>query len=199
MIRTAEKIDINSIIDLHKNSFTSNHFSAVFSVALLNEYFKKLLSSNKYNFLFFDDDNGRLSGYVIAGYNYKTVVNEFTKENLLQLIWVMIKNPKFLVEKISETYNRLFNLGFEPKASCRLYLIAVRDEDKGKGVAKKLISYLEQELIKDGIKEYGLSVRTGNNEAIRFYNKNDYIIEFQKSNSIYYYKELNSLLNNSSS
>jgi ribosomal protein S18 acetylase RimI-like enzyme len=77
-------------------------------------------------------------------------------------------------------------------------LIAVRDEDKGKGVAKKLISYLEQELIQDGIKDYGLSVRKGNVEAIGFYNKNEYIIEFQKSNSIYYYKKLNNPLNNSS-
>jgi ribosomal protein S18 acetylase RimI-like enzyme len=198
MIRTANKADINSIIDLHINSFASNHFSAVFSEALLNEYFKKLIFSNKYNYLFFDDNSGKLSGYVIAGFNYKTAVNEFVKENLIKLIWVLIKNPKFLAEKLSEIYRRLFDLGFEPKARCRLYLIAVRDEDKGKGVAKKLISYLEQELIQDGIKDYGLSVRKGNVEAIGFYNKNEYIIEFQKSNSIYYYKKLNNPLNNSS-
>lgn len=190
MIKNANNGDISSIVDIHNNSFSSDHFSTVFSEGLLNKYFEKLLSSNKYNYVFLDVRSKRLLGYLIAGYNYKSAVNEFIKANLKKLIWVLIKNPKFLIEKIYEIYQRLFNLGYEPKINCRLYLIAVRYDVKGKGVAKKLIAHLERELIRDGQKEYGLSVRKENKEAINFYNKNGYIIEFEKSRSIYYHKKL---------
>jgi len=190
VIKNANKGDIGSIIDIHNNSFSSDHFSTVFSEGLLKSYFEKLLSSNKYNYVLFDISKKRLLGYLIAGYNYKSAVNEFIKENLKKLIWVLIKNPKFLIEKIYEIYQWLFGLNYKSNIECRIYLIAVSVEFKGKGVAKKLIAHLEEELMRDGQKEYGLSVRKENKEAINFYNKNGYIIEFEKSRSIYYHKKL---------
>lgn len=196
MIKNASENDISNIIDLHINSFTADHFSAVFSEGLLYKYFEKLLSTNKYNFILYDDQSKRLLGYAIAGFNYKSAVNDFIKENVKQLIWVLIKNPKFLTEKINEIYHRLFGSDYEPKVNCRLYLIAVRDEFKGKGVAKKLIAHLEQDLIRDGENEYGLSVRKANKEAISFYTKNGYIVELENSKSIYYRKKLINNLNN---
>ncbi|MEJ2194042.1 MAG: GNAT family N-acetyltransferase [Ignavibacteriaceae bacterium] len=197
MIRNANKNDIGNIIDIHKNSFSSDHFSAAFNEELLTKYFKKLLSSNKYNYVFFDESNSRLLGYVIAGYNYNLAVNKFIKENIKKLIWVLLKNPKFIIEKLNEIFRRVFSLGNQPSVKCRLYLLAVDNQVKGKGVAKKLINHLEQELIKDGQTVYGLSVRKENKEAINFYNKNGYIIEFEKSRSIYYYKKLIGFENNS--
>jgi ribosomal protein S18 acetylase RimI-like enzyme len=197
MIRNANKNDIGSIIDIHKNSFSSDHFSAAFNEELLTKYFKKLLSSNKYNYVFFDESNSRLLGYVIAGYNYNLAVNKFIKENIKKLIWVLLKNPKFIIEKLNEIFRRLISLDNQPSVKCRLYLLAVDNQVKGKGVAKKLINHLEQELIKDGQTVYGLSVRKENKEAINFYNKNGYIIEFEKSRSIYYYKKLIGFENNS--
>jgi ribosomal protein S18 acetylase RimI-like enzyme len=190
MIKNASTDDINRIIDVHINSFTSSHFSAVFSQGMLQKYFEKLLSTSKYNYVLYDDQNRKILGYVIAGFNIKNAVNEFIKENFKQLMWVLIKNPKFITEKIYETYQRLFGLGPEPKVKCRLYLIAVRADIKGKGVAKKLIAHLEQELNRDGLEEYGLSVRKDNLEAISFYTKNGFIVEFEKSNSIYYRKKI---------
>jgi len=195
MIRIANDGDIQSIIDIHKNTFSSDHFSAAFNEDLLHNYFEKLLSSNKYNYVLFDESNKTLLGYVIAGYNFKLAINGFIKENLKKLIWVLLRNPKFVIEKITEIFGRLFNTGNEPSVKCRLYLLAVSKNVKGKGVAKKLIDHLEQELIKDDQLEYGLSVRKENKEAINFYNKNGYIIEFEKSKSIYYYKRLSGFPN----
>jgi len=190
VIKKANKSDIQKIIDLHLSSFDKNHFSAVFSKKMLEKYFENLLDLNDFNFVFYSDDKNELLGYVIAGYNSQESVNKFIKKNYFAVIFTLVKNPKFLSEKISEVGKKIFGTSYEKKAKCRLYLIAVNRKYKGKGIGKQLINHLENEIRKTGLNLYGLSVRKDNKEAIGFYNQNGYEVEFENSKSIYYIKEI---------
>jgi len=84
----------------------------------------------------------------------------------------------------------IFGTKYQKKAKCRLYLIAVSQNYKGKGIGKQLINHLENDIRKNGLNLYGLSVRKDNKGAIGFYNQNGYKVEFENSKSIYYIKEI---------
>jgi len=190
VIKKADISDIQKIIGLHLSSFDKNHFSAEFSEEMLNRYFKNLLELNDFNFVFYDDEQEELLGYVIAGYNSREAVNKFIKKNYFAVIFTLVRNPRFLPEKVSEISEKIFGTNYEKKAKCRLYLIAVNKKYKGKGIGKQLINHLENEIHKTGLNLYGLSVRKDNKEAIGFYNQNGYEVEFENSKSIYYIKEI---------
>jgi len=189
MIKKAEEKDISNIIQVHIDSFGKNHFSAVFSKSMLKRYFELLLSMNEFNFVYYEDDNNTLLGYIIAGYKSHIAVNNFTKENYWYLIFTLIRNPKFITEKVIELFNRKITKRKERKSKCRLYLIGVNKIYKGKGIGKTLVNHLEEELEKNGIISYGLSVRKDNTEAIKFYEKSGYLVEYKDAKSIYYLKE----------
>jgi len=185
MIRKAKGNDINNIIRLHLKTFGKNHFSTVFTKKMLKRYFELLLSMNEFNFVYYSDDGHLLLGYIIAGFKSQNAVSQFTRERFWLLILTLIKNPKFISEKVIELLNRK-----ERKVKCRLYLIGVDNNSKGKGIGKELVNQLETELKKNGINEYGLSVRKDNTEAIGFYNKSGYSVEYESAKSIYYIKEI---------
>jgi ribosomal protein S18 acetylase RimI-like enzyme len=190
VIKKADKSDIQNIIDLHLISFDKNHFSAVFSKEMLEKYFENLIELNDFNFVFYNDEQKELLGYVIAGYNSQEAVNKFIKKNYFAVILTLIINPRFLSEKVGEVSEKIFGTKYRKKAKCRLYLIAVNQNYKGKGIGKQLINYLENEIREKGLNLYGLSVRKDNKEAIGFYNQNGYKVEFENSKSIYYIKEI---------
>jgi ribosomal protein S18 acetylase RimI-like enzyme len=190
VIKKADKSDIKNIIDLHLTSFNKNHFSAVFTKEMLERYFENLLELNDFNLVFYDDEHNELLGYVIAGYSSKEAVNKFIRENYFTVILTLIKNPRFLSEKIHEVSEKILGTKYSKKAKCRLYLIAVNQNYKGKGIGKQLINFLENELRKKGLNIYGLSVRKDNKDAIGFYNQNGYKVEFENSKSIFYKKEI---------
>jgi ribosomal protein S18 acetylase RimI-like enzyme len=190
VIKKADISDIQNIINLHLSSFDRNHFSAVFSKKMLEKYFENLLELNEFNFVFYNDEQKELLGYVIAGFNSQEAVNKFIKKNYFSVILTLLKNPKFLSEKVSEIVEKIFGKEIIKKAKCRLYLIAVNEHYKGKGIGKQLINHLENEIRKSGLNLYGLSVRKDNKKAIGFYNKNGYEVEFENSKSIYYIKNI---------
>ncbi|MCH9030256.1 MAG: GNAT family N-acetyltransferase, partial [Bacteroidetes bacterium] len=149
-----------------------------------------LIELNDFNFVFYNDEQKKLLGYIIAGHNSQEAVNKFIKKNYFAVILSLIKNPRFLSEKLGEVGEKILGTKYMKQAKCRLYLIAVNQDYKGKGIGKQLINHLENEIRKKGLNLYGLSVRKDNKEAIGFYNQNGYKVEFENSKSIYYIKEI---------
>ncbi len=58
----------------------------------------------------------------------------------------------------------------------RLYSLAVSPESQRTGVASKLLTATEKELVQQNIQEIRLEVKTDNFPAIRFYEKMGYVI-----------------------
>ena len=189
MIRAISENDITRIIELHLNTFSKNHFTTAFSRDLLRKYFIKLIINNKFCFVYYDEAEKELLGYVIAGFNTDTAISQFTKENKFSLVLTLLKHPNFLLEKMSTTIKKLTKRNVS-NSQCRLFLIAVNENHRGEGIGRKLVNYFENMLRQCGIKDYGLSVRKENRDAIRFYNNSGYIIDSENSKSISYKKEI---------
>jgi ribosomal protein S18 acetylase RimI-like enzyme len=84
-------------------------------------------------------------------------------------------NPVFFVEKIFD-FIRKFAGGKENIHSkyISVYLIAVDSHIQNKGMGKRLLQFLENDLKKNKIFEYTLAVRKDNKNAIEFYKKNNF-------------------------
>ncbi|MCL6494364.1 MAG: GNAT family N-acetyltransferase [Ignavibacterium sp.] len=185
---TADENLIGKITSLHKQIFDKDHFTARFDEKLLNKYFYLLLSNSSYKICAFKDQE--VIGYLIAGEKLDNVLKKFSKEYFIRLIILLLKNPRFLLEKFLGLMTRLIRKNKKSKADMRLFLIASKHDENIKGVGKTLIENLEKHLIEKGITFYGLSVRKHNQQAINFYKRLGFIEEFITHKSIYFIKKL---------
>jgi ribosomal protein S18 acetylase RimI-like enzyme len=188
-IRKAVLSDSRNISKLHLETYHSDHFTSHFPMYLLEEYFKALIQNTDYSYVCYDTIENILMGFVIAGENTSRVVNQFTKSNSLRLLLVLLKNPKFIIEKIFDLYKRFLPQKVS-QANLRVQVYVTNPNFQRKGVGMSLMNKLEKELKQQGHKLYGLSVRKNNIEAIHFYEKNHFKVEYESKKSIYLIKYL---------
>jgi len=188
-IRNLEYRDIKPISKLHPRAFSSDHFTSHFSINMLERYFELLNSDNKFNYVIFDKAESTLLGYLIAENNIPSVLKKFIKSNFLNVFSVLLKNPKFIIEKIFGFIRNYF-LPKRSQASFRVHIFVTNPDFQRRGIGKLLLQKLEEDLRNYGLKYYGLSVRENNIGAINFYKTNSFKIEFVLSKSIYFIKYL---------
>ena len=190
-ITKASENIIPLIGELHLNSFDRNHFTSRFDRELLGKYLKLLIADNKYCYTAFEDGQNRLTGYIICGDKSNEAVNKFIKNNFLKVAILLLKNPSFIIEKANEVFARLNPFGLKKSiAKMRVFIIAIDQNSQGKGTGNLLLGELESDLKRNKIKNYGLSVRKGNRQAINFYEKNHFQIEYENKKSIFYIKNI---------
>lgn len=185
---TNDQDSIKEIAKLHKQLFDKDHFTSTFSEDLLSDYFTALLNKSHFKYKAIVDNE--IVGYLIAGVNLDKVLSDFSRKNLLKLFYYLIRNPRFVKEKIQDLFRKIFFSNLKSSAEMRLFLIAAKRGENIKGVGKKLIQQLEQDLLQIDISVYGLSVRKHNSKAIDFYLKQGFIEEFRTGKSIYFIKSL---------
>lgn len=185
---TNDQYSIKELAKLHKQLFDKDHFTSTFSEDLLSDYFTALLNKSQFNYKAIVDNE--IVGYLIAGVNLDKVLSDFSRKNFLRLFYSLVRNPRFVKEKIFDLFSKIFLSNRKSSAEMRLFLIAAKHSENIKGVGKKLIQQLEQDLIKNKITVYGLSVRKHNSKAIDFYLQQGFVEEFRTNKSIYFTKSL---------
>ena len=190
LIRKAEEKDIKNICTLHAHAFDEDHFTSTLSNSSLSKFYSTLFKYNNYNFVAYDENN-ILIGFVVAGNKTKYAIDLFIKDNYHVLLLALLKNPQFLFKKMVSLLKKFINKSKSSNVEMRLLSIAVSKNSKEKGIGTALIEYLEENLRKNEIYSYGLSVKKSNSNAIKFYNKNNFRIEIEEKNGLYYLKNLN--------
>ena len=190
IIRKANIDDVKDISKLHQFAFDKDYFTYMFSTKMLIRFYSTLISLNNYNYLAIDNENNAL-GFIIAGFKTKASINIFIKKNVLSLSFILLRHPKFLFKKIKTFFQRNSNNEFISRANLRLLSIAVNKASEQKGVGTKLLEQFEYDLKLNGKDIYGLSVKKNNINAIKFYLKNNFKVEREEKNAIYYIKEVN--------
>lgn len=188
MVLSNAKIeDAKSIAVLHKLVFGKIHFTTSFSIGLLKKYFENLIAMMKYGIVIKDNDD--IVGYLFAATNSGQIINDFLRENFLKVFFYLLRNPRFILEKIQELFSKLSSKNKNTSSEISLYLIAVDTRLGRRGIGKELIYNFEELLKSNNEKSYTLSVRTKNQQAIDFYVKNKFVqIEVNKK-SIKFRKE----------
>lgn len=190
IIRKAEEKDIKNICTLHAHAFNEDHFTSTLSNSSLSKFYSTLFKYNNYNFVAYDENN-ILIGFVVAGNKTNHAIDIFIKDNYHVLLLALIKHPQFLFKKMAGLLKKIINKSKSSKVEMRLLSIAVSKSSKEKGIGTALIEYLEENLRKNEIYSYGLSVKKSNSNAIKFYDKNNFKIESEEKNALYYLKNLN--------
>ncbi|MDR3669064.1 MAG: GNAT family N-acetyltransferase [Ignavibacteriaceae bacterium] len=186
-IRQIDKKDIPAVALLHKQSFDKTHFTAFFSTELLSRYIKVLIDYNPYSYL--AEEGDRILGYLIGGNKTGAALDNFSKNNYLKIILTLLLHPGFILEKIQSVLLKINKVKIS-EVEYKIYIIASLPEAQGKGIGRALMNTFENELRIKGIKEYGLSVREQNNNAISFYENNNFIRINKIHKSLYYKKIL---------
>lgn len=187
--KKADVNDLEAIVDLHKITFSHDHFTSHFSSKMLSEYFTSLLNFNEYNYVLYESDSKKLIGFIIAGSKSNYAINQFIKKDFFKIIYILLKQPPFIYEKIIGIIKKFLPTR-KSVALVRVQIIAASPVSRIKGIGSKLIKYFESELKEHNVDKYGLSVRTKNTSAIKFYEKKEFSIEFKTATSIYYFKIL---------
>lgn len=188
-LRKANFGDLEEIARIHKSAYSSEHFSSLFSKEHLMQYYGLFIEHNEYCYVA-EIENGSIAGFIIAGRKTGIAVNEFINRNRIAVFGYLLTSPKILFEKIiSYVLSKLKKMEMS-KASLRLLSIATDDKNQGKGIGGQMIDQFESELKKANEMFYGLSVRKGNNRAIKFYDSLGFETEKLESDNLYFTKKV---------
>tara|TARA_B100000212_G_C27363099_1_gene529123 strand:- start:1437 stop:2000 length:564 start_codon:yes stop_codon:yes gene_type:complete len=183
-IKKLKKEDINLCVKLHKQSYPNYLFTSRFSDKLLAKFYSKLIDYCEYNYAICWNET--YVGLIIAGKSSANARNSFIKENLISLMVVLLKNPKFFIKKtfsiFSKSYASIYKL--------RLLNILVSPKYQSKPITLNAIRLFENKLENNNEEIYGLSVRSNNLKAINFYIKNGSRIETIQNGSVYFFKHV---------
>lgn len=181
-------IEAPTLAELHNYAFSNEHFSSNFSNENLVKYYMHLIDFSDLSILFYNEDNP--IGFIVSGYHVNKGVNKFVSENRYKLALILIRKPRFLFEKLTNFIHGIFYRKPICLVPYRLLSIAVNSNESSKGFGTTMLSIFEEILKKRNINEYGLSVRLANKRAIKFYDKNIFILEYRTKDALYLKKSI---------
>lgn len=186
-IINAKIADAKTLALLHKQVFGEIHFTTSFSIPLLTKYFENLITQMKYGIVI--KENEKILGYLFAGSNIEKIINNFLKVNFSKILFYLLRNPQFILEKILEFINSFKIKSNQTDNEISLYLIAVNTRLGKRGLGKELMNHFEGMVRSNNEKSYNLSVRKNNEQAIDFYLKSNFIQIGENSKSIKFRRE----------
>lgn len=183
-LKYLSKTDVNLCVDLHKKAYPNYLFTSRFPKKLLSKFYLKLIEYCEYSYIIYWDEVA--VGLIIAGKRSSIARNIFIKENLTSLIFVLIKNPIFLVKKVISLFSKSYN----SKHKLRFLNLLVSPEYQTKPITINAVKLFEEELMRNNEKTYGHSVQSDNLRTINFHLKNKCRIEVINGGSVYFFKHL---------
>ena len=180
---------IQSIAAIHKNAYHNDHFTSVFSIVKLEEYYNFLIKNSDLPLIAINDQ-GDCIGFIISGTTVSKGIQGFIRINRMYLMGVMFRNPTFLIQKLYFKAYALFKPSRPSLAEFRLLSISVNPAFQSTGVGERMLNFFESRLATMNINSYGLSVRSNNTRAVQFYVNNDFIKEKQYLSTTYFYKDV---------
>lgn len=185
--KSSEKY-LTAIARVHYEAYSKEHFTSCFSVTKLEKYYALLIQASDISIIALENDS--VVGFIISGKSVSKGVAKFTKLNRGYLLLLLLSHPKFIYQKIrSVALNKIIKT--KPShASFRLLSIAVSSSSQSKGLGSEMLSFFERVLIKRSELSYGLSVRSVNHRAVKFYEKMGFVLEKEVHGSKYFFKKL---------
>jgi len=187
LIRKLEAADLDGVVAVHKTSYPKGHLTSFFPASMLKDYYASMVSDINIALVAVSTEN-QVLGFVIGGNEVKKDFKKFITNNIYGLTMVSIRNP---VSAVSYLLNFLKpGRRVASKAKTRLLSIAVSSSQQGTGIGHKLIKAFEDILSSRNVYFYGLSVKKDNQSAKKFYDRAGFVIEFETSDGLYYYKKI---------
>lgn len=183
IIRRAKIDDVDAIVEIHLNAFRG-FFLTSLGRAFLNFYYTCFIKSRETITMVAEEDN------VIYGFSASTKFcrgfnSRLIKSNLLSFGFLSLKllfiKPSSLFRLVSNLTKKGANVNDEEDYA-ELYSIGICRLAQGKGIGKKLLAQLEEEMKNEGICRISLTTDYFNNsQAIGFYHSMGYKVLYEFS------------------
>lgn len=186
-----------SISNVHHHAYSKKHLTSFFSEKKLIEYYQNIIEASDLSIISLDSESSVMEkkeqnvlGFIIAGYHVSNGVSKFLENNKLYVLWVMIKHPTFLMQKIRSIIISRIQRPQLSQADFRLLSIAVDSNSQSHGIGKGMLKFFEEVLHGKKIDCYGLSVKNTNVRAISFYERQGFVLEREHEGAKYYMKSI---------
>jgi ribosomal protein S18 acetylase RimI-like enzyme len=189
LIRPIKVDDLDVVASLHLSSYRGDHFTSRLPRRLLRKYYGEIVKLNPFSYIAVTEDDQPL-GFVVGGLQTKDAIKNFVRKNFLALMAVSIKSPSFLIQRIANKFKPTTSGQEFSRVKLRLLSIAVGVRNQSRGTGHALLQHFERNLLSHSVAEYGLSVHSSNVNAIKFYEREKFQIEFETSEAKYYFKKL---------
>ena len=174
-IKNVSISEVKKVVRIHKDSF-KYFFLTTLGASFLESYYTILLKDKGTTFVGCYIDDNLVAFCSIAnhsnGFNKRLI-----KSNIFDFIIISLKlfltKPGSLIRLMK---NLDKNSSIDDKGEyCEILSIAVSESDQGKGIGKKILSFVEEKLKKDKYNKLSLTTDFYNNEdVLNFYKKNGY-------------------------
>lgn len=187
IVRKIKSVDLDRVCEIHLISFDKSHFTSRFSTKMLKSYFENLLVACPYSYVAIED--GAIVGYIFAGVNPKNGIKRFTNKNIIKILFLFLRYPSFLIEKMIELLKKRSKENSRIIAQPTIYIIA-SDPNYKLGIGSLLLKHFEDCIRGENYSSYYLSVRKKNINAIKFYENNGFLLMGSNRTSYNYHKYL---------
>ena len=171
IIRVATSKDVSQIVDIHMNAF-EGFFLTTLGRSFLSFYYNAFIKSKDGIVLCADMDNG-VCGFAAATKQCKGFNSNLIKTNFMRFVLLAIKllfvKPAALI-RLAKNLSKKSDIIDDPEDYAELFSIGVAENTQGKGVGKKLLAAIEENLKSESVEKVSLTTDYYNNDsAIAFY------------------------------
>ena len=171
IIRVATRADVPEIVNIHMNAF-NGFFLTTLGQSFLSFYYSAFINSKDGIVLCADMDNG-VCGFAAATKQCKGFNSNLIKTNFMRFVLLAIKllfvKPAALI-RLAKNLSKKSDIIDDPEDYAELFSIGVAENTQGKGVGKKLLAAIEENLKSESVEKVSLTTDYYNNDsAIAFY------------------------------
>lgn len=199
--------DLDAMVETHKAAF-KEYFLTNLGDKFLYRFYKAYLD-DKGTIAIGAYDQEKLVGFILCTKNKSQVMDNFYKDNLFfminNVVLQVLKMNKVIISGLKSRFkigvNVITSLVFPKKTQpepenkktsiaedTRLLSIAVLPQYQGTGLSKGMMTFFHNFLIENNIDAVGLSVKSGNTRAIKFYEKMGWDVEWTEKETMYFVK-----------
>ena len=175
-INLASKVEVDSIVEIHKDAF-KNFFLTSLGTDFLKFYYSCFIASQD-GFILCAFSKGQVVGFAALanrskGFNSRLIKKNFYSFGILSLK-MLFSSPRALLRLVKNLTKKSHEL-YDLENCAELFSIGVSSKVQGKGIGKQLLLASESYIKREGISGLSLTTDYYNNEsAVNFYKAMNY-------------------------
>jgi len=182
VVRSATEADLPQLARIHKQAYSSAHFTALLPLEVLSTYYGYFLGGGAEIMVVVSGE--RIDGFAVFGENIPARIVAFKKDCAMQIFIASLRHPITAASKVIERLASGFQRGdqVEPAAFLLLSIAVVKPR---MGIGAELLSILKCRAASRGHSKVGLYVNSGNFRAINAYFGSGFVLRSMISNQYY--------------
>lgn len=184
----ATEADLKNIAKVHKEVYSKAHFTSLFSLELLEVFYKYFLNNGS-SILLALDNKKNIQGFIVSGVDIPHKISHFKSKKKLDIYKTAILHPITAIKKAFSTVNTKLFSQYSSYDESKYLILSIAVTRQRKGIGSLLLNEALLMSKQQKYKKLGLYVRVENIGALNLYLKNNYKIIAYTSNQYYMEKE----------